>query len=318
MTKTRYRSVVGLAGVLAVAGALSACGGASTPATGKVAAGQSTVTGGAQTSQLGIEAMYSFIPATGAQFTTGSRFTGLEQSLESIGVARCMQTYGFHNVTPEPVSAEEANDSDNIDFPDLARIEQTKSFGGSLLNPGEGGEPPAPGSMSAAQTQAYGADESQCAQTAQKIFILPLTEGGTLGSLWQQDINQAESAPAVEATLGPFWACAQRAGIPAQPDPELPLAPGAPSDAYFHAFMGWMDALSSRATTPAALAAIDAHWAPVFVQCATPVVQALDEILIPEQSAFLQAHYQQVHALKQLAGQAMDNAERAYDSTGSG
>jgi hypothetical protein len=318
MTKARYRSVVGLAGLLAAAGALSACGAASNPATGNAAGGRSTVTGGAQTSQLGIEAMYSFIPATGAQYTTGSRFTGLEQSLESIGVARCMRRYGFHTVTPEPVSVAEANDSDDIDFPDLARIDQTKSFGGSLLKPGEGGAPPAPGSMSAAQTQAYGADENRCAQIAEKIFFLPLTEGGALEGLWQQDISQAESAPAVEATLGPFWACSQQAGIPAQPDPEHPLAPDAPSDAYFHAFMGWMDALASRATTQAALAAIDAHWAPVFVQCATPVVQALDKILVPKQSAFLQAHYQQVHALEQLAGQAMDNAERAYDSTGSG
>jgi hypothetical protein len=312
MTKARYRSVAVLAGLLAVAGALSACGAAGTPAAGKVTASRSAVTGGAQTSPLGIEAVYSFIPATGAQYTTGSRFTGLEQSLESIGVARCMQGDGFHDVTPEPVSAEEANDFDNVDFPDLARIAQTKSFGGSLVNPGEGGAPPAPGSMSAAQLQAWGADESRCAQAPEKIFVVPLAEGGTLGGLWQQDINQAESAPAVEATLGPFWACAQRAGIPAQPDPELPLATGAPSDAYFQAFLGWMDALSSRATTQAALAAIDAHWAPVFVQCATPVVRALDEILVPAQSAFLQAHDQQVHALEQLAGQAMDNAERAY------
>jgi hypothetical protein len=318
MTKARCRPVVGLAGLLAVAGALSACGTAGTPVTGKVTASQSTVTGGAATSPLGIDAVYSFIPATGAQYTTGSRFTGLEQSLESIGVTRCMQGYGFHDVTPEPVSAEEANDVDNVDFPDLARIEQTKSFGGILLNPGEGGAPPAPGSMSAAQLQAWSADESRCAQAVEKVFIVPLTEGGTLGALWQPDINQAESAPAVEATLGQFWACAQRGGIPAQPDPELPLAPGAPSDAYFHAFMGWMDALDSRVTTQAALTAIDARWAPVFVQCATPVVQALDKILVPEQSAFLQAHDQQVHALEQLAGQAMDNAERAYGSTGSG
>jgi hypothetical protein len=229
-----------------------------------------------------------------------------------------MHRYGFHNVTPEPVSVAEANDFDNIDFPDLARIEQTKSFGGSLLQPGEGGAPPAPGSMPAAQTQAYSADENRCSQTAEKIFFLPLTEGGTLGGLWQQDISQAESAPAVEATLGRFWACSQRAGIPTQPDPEHALAPDAPSDDYFQAFMGWMDALTSQATTQAAQAAIDAHWAPVFVQCATPVVQALDKILVPGQSAFLQAHHQQVHALEQQAGQAMDNAERAYDSTGSG
>jgi hypothetical protein len=317
MTKGRRRSVAGLAGLLAVAGALSACGAAGTPATGKVAAGQSTVTGPAA-SPLGIEAVYSFIPATGAQYTTGSRFTGLQQSLESIGVARCMQRDGFHDVTPEPVPAAEANDFDNTDFPDLARIAQTKSFGGSPLMPEEGGEPPAPGSMPAARAQAYGADESRCAATPDQIFSLPLTAGGTLGGLWQQDISRAESAPAVEATLGPFWACAQRAGIPAQPDPELPLAPGAPSDAYFQAFLGWLDALDARAATPAAMAAIDAHWAPVFVRCATPVVQALDAILVPAQSAFLRAHGQQVHALEQLAGQAMDNAERAYGSAGPG
>jgi hypothetical protein len=122
----------------------------------------------------------------------------------------------------------------------------------------------------------------------------------------------------VEAKLGPFWACSQRAGIPAQPDPEYPLAPNAPSGAYFQAFTGWMDALNSRATTPAAQAAIDAHWAPVFVRCATPVVQALDKILVPEQSAFLRAHHQQVHTLEQQAGQAMAKAEQAYGGTGTG
>lgn len=317
MTMASYRRVAGLAALLVVPGLLGACSSAhSSAAQPGTSAGGTASRGGTagaspsasngESTQLGNEALYFSVPATGAQQTIGAQFFGLRNALESIGTAKCMQQHGFQSKTMS-ASAWAAQFIEPTDFPDLARIKQV-----GLGAPGIPGPPPGSSTMSSSEQAAYNADADRCSNASSQLFKAVDNASSALQALWMPTVTSAESSPTVEATLPAFWQCAQQEGVPAQPDPQHPLVPGAPSSSYFGAFLGYVDGVVSRTTSEAAYGTVLKHWGLLFVHCATPVVAQLDKILLPAQQTFLQDHFQQVQGLEQLANQTVAKAEQEY------
>jgi hypothetical protein len=295
--------------VAALVGALtlfSACGSAapdSRTASAVAPPGQSGVTGGSS-AKLGTEALDNLIPATGAQFTAGARFSGTMRALENTINAQCMAYFGFHIPTTS-ASAFAAQFVDPSQFPDLAVMSRTGRLGPAVSLPAGPQLPPA-------ERQAYQADMPRCTAAARQPFIPLLASTSNLVMQWFDVVTKIESSAQVQAGLGGFRSCVEGEGVPAS-------AVDSPSSAEsFGGFLAWETGLETRAKTQAAVSAVDRHWAPIFVRCARATVAIQERMQSAQRAAFLQDHPEQVHGLEATAGQVVAQLERQYGTAGTG
>jgi len=275
---------------------LSACGSAHSGArrgTPSAPAGQSSP----RSSALGTEVVDSLFPATGAQFAIGAQFAGTMLATADQITATCMARHGFH-LHAEPAAEVARRFFDNSQFPDLAKISTTRTFGGTTLpDPG-----PPPG-MPPAQKRAYTADHQRCAAAADPFGPF-MNASRRLQSQWFTIIASIESSPPVVATLAGYRSCMEKAGVPAA------QVTSSSSAGAFGQFLAWESGQESHARTQAGALALDRHWAPIFATCANATVHTQEPLQLAAQKTFLRQHHQQVQALKTLAIQEAATADR--------
>ena len=242
-----------------------------------------------------------FLPASGAEYSTGALFAGEYQALEGDVVARCMATYGFHVGTTTP-AAIAAGDWDLSQFPDLAKIAGT-----GMLPSYSVSQPPA-------HSKTYNADFDRCSTAAYRLFLPLQNARRRLGSPFFAIVQRIETSRPVLATLPALRSCAARYGWPGQPY-------GAPDSTInsFADFVSWVaghiDGAGSRGASSAELNALNRHWAHILVQCGRPTIAVQEKLQLAQQRIFLRQHQRQFQALLALARSEFANAERQAGNT---
>jgi hypothetical protein len=236
-----------------------------------------------------------FVPATGAQYTTGALFHGEYQALEDEMIAKCMATYGFRVPAASPAQIAES-DWDLTQFPDLAAIQRAGTLPSSAAEPSQ-------------ESKVYSADLNRCSTASPSPFQTMLEAGTQLGASWMTIVTRIENSAPVLATMPELRACVAHYGWPSQPY-------GAPDSTInsFSDFVDWvaghLDGAGSRAAPPAEMNALSRHWAVVFVQCARPAVAVMETQQRAAQKTFLQQNKQQFAALMAIARTDFTAAER--------
>jgi hypothetical protein len=237
--------------------------------------------------------IYHYLPATGAQYAVGARFSGIYSALQDDIVSACMARSGF-KFPRVSAAVYAAQDFDNSQWPDLAAISRS-----GMLDPGL--EHTLPGiAVPHDKARGYQADYARCENEQQRIFA-PMTQaGGRLLGQWLAIVSGIEaSAPLRDAVAG-FAACTERAGTPVS------------SAGSLNYFLAWVTGREAMAPTQAAAIAVDKRWAAVFVRCAGPAVALQDRMELERQAAFLTGHRQQVLGLVSIASRLTGELERQY------
>jgi hypothetical protein len=247
---------------------------------------------------IGTEAVYSFFPATGGQFSAGAKYIGTKAVLSGLLMDECLARYGFS--PPAHASSSivtlTADYVDNSQFPDLARIAREKRF-----IPVEPGPPATAPSLSPSRLAAYQADTRTCANANPLAAVA--VAAYDLERQWWDGIKAIQASSPVRAKLPAFAACMEQAGVPAD-------AAGTLGD-----FEDWLTGVMSR--TPAGdFLAAQAHWTALFVPCATPVVSTQEALQLTAQRQFMRQHAAKIAALRSLVADAVATAERQTGKTG--
>lgn len=244
-------------------------------------------------SNLSAEALDSFIPASGQEYATGTQFDGLLYALQYGITNACMIQHGFDELAGHGISASAyaAQDVDNSQFPDLARIARTRSF-----DTGDGFQAP-PGPPQAEQ-KTYNTDSQRCDEVANEPFLGLLHAGSRLEDQWFVILNAIQASAPVRAKLAGFAACVESEGTP-------------PSSATsLGSFLAWETGVDTHVKILAGIHAIDRHWAPIFARCAGPTVRLQEELQLAARTAFLHSESQQVLQFQALVGPTVSKAEK--------
>ena len=241
-------------------------------------------------------AIDQFMPASGAQYTTGALFYGEIQALESDTTATCMAQRGFRIGRTTATEAAQG-DFDLTQFPDLGMIARTGTLPQGVAASGSN------------WSAAFKASLQPCMNAARTPFQPLLEAGSRLAAPFLKAEVFAPAPAAVLATLPGLRSCAARYGWPGQPY-------GAPDSTInsFGDFVGWVaghiDGAGSRGASPAELSGLDRHWARAFVTCARPTITVQYRLWMAEQKMFLRAHRRQVQAFFALVNKIMTDAGR--------
>lgn len=179
-----------------------------------------------------------------------------------------------------------------------------------ILTAGDRGS--ASAGLSANEVRALSADGARCQQQVAQGVVQLYTQlnqrGRALENIWYAMIDRMLASGSVQNERGRFSSCLIGKGAPE-------IAAG--SITQFEGWLmnvvnpGYVTGGSRRAFLPIApRAAVDAHWSAVFVGCAVPLVTLLQRLLPRMQTAFLQAHYQEITALEDLVGRNLSDMER--------
>ncbi|MFF7249222.1 hypothetical protein ACFZBU_35550 [Embleya sp. NPDC008237] len=275
-----------LVGAAAALGVLGACGpsGADGPSADPTFSPDAVV---------GVQALHSLFPASSAQFNDGVRYTRLRQALQATALARCMTEAGF---TPDPASGYDVLMTVNtVDFPDLDRIAATKAFVPpiSVDFPGKAEDP--------LRTAA----RDRCRPVAGALFKVPGTSTD-LADRWWTGMRTIQASSQVRATLPGFRACMVEAGAPAE---QIPVTSSLDA---FGKFLAWEDGMNTHAASPAAITENNERWAPVFAECARPVMAVLEPLALESQKVFLRRNGKRIEQLVARSDAEVKAAQRTY------
>lgn len=274
------------------------------PNPSRVGAANPIPIGDVHRSQLDTEVIDDFLPATGAEYTTGARLDGIIAVLKDASTDSCMARLGFHipRLPAAVIEKAVANMSfDNTQFPDLAKLSRTKMaplyFKG--VNGNRGG--------------AFNVDLDRCEEAAAEPF-LPLTNAGwNLGGPWWPIVTRIQSSAQVRATLPGLRSCAERYGWPHGPKAAM---------SSFTDFAGWVashiDGPGTRGADRAEMTGLGRTWSRIFVTCARPTVTTQERLLSARRAVFIQQHIRQVRALEALAWKVITEMRRPRGATGNG
>jgi hypothetical protein len=283
-----WRAVVLRAGALAVAASMmAACAGpvhSADPAPRQRPAAPSG---------RAAEALYSYVPATGAQYAKGAEFSGTSSALQGDIVSACMRRSGFY-VPHTSAAVYAAEDFDNSQWPNLAAISRS-----GMLDPGllYGAQDVA---AAHGQRRPYQAALSRCEYVSQAIFAPVMRAGTSLLNPWIGIVNKVQASAQLRAVLAGFSSCVKHAGTPVA------------SAGSFDYFLAWVTGLEAAAPNQSGRLAVDRHWAPIFVRCAQQTVAVQDRLELAQQAVFLQEHRQQVRALELLADGVITKLQKRY------
>jgi hypothetical protein len=242
-------------------------------------------------SALPAEALDSYFPATGAQYTDGLAYEWNRLKITTWTFGTCMADAGFPQPPfSEPESAYLDAFPDNSSFPDLAQRARTDSMGPQNYI---AANPVAP------KTAAGRAAVRRCNAVSAKPFPFAQTDKIALhlGGQWQGIIFSIQSSARVHATQPAFAACLEAHGIPAAYAQQQVNA----SNPLFDGYFAWTDHLSQTATSNSQLTAEDHRWTPVFVRCARPVVSLVERLQLVRRASFFRQHARQIREIMTLA-----------------
>ena len=239
---------------------------------------------------IGMEALYAYFPATGAQFTVGAQFRGKLGSLEDKLLYPCMARSGFNLGSVPSAQALASSDYDNSQFPDLGKIQST----GILSPQGPAPVPALPPTASTSVKRAYNADLQRCSNNAAEPALNAFNSmASDSANEWIHEIGAIESSAPVEAKIGAFKSCAELAGMPVH------FFAGTSSADLLGSFLAWVTGEESRTSTDSQRVAADRHWATVFLRCSGPVVHVLEQRQLLAQKTFFRSHQQQLQRIQQ-------------------
>ena len=242
-------------------------------------------------SALPAEALDSYFPATGAQYTQGLAFNWTQLKVSTMIFNSCMAEAGFPQPTfsePEPAYLEAF--ADNSQFPDLAQRARTGSMTPSDY---------IATSPSAPNTAAGRSAVRRCTAASGQPFPFGQINrvASPLGGQWLDIVTSIQTSARVHAMQPAFAACLEAQGIPAtyaqyQTNGSNPL---------FSGFFDWMDHLGQVSTSNSQLTAEEHRWTPVFVQCARPTVTLIERLQLARRATFFRQHARQIREIAALA-----------------
>lgn len=139
-----------------------------------------------------------FLPATGAQYSTGALFTGEYRSLQGTITSECMVRLGFKAPGTESPAEIARAFWDLTQFPDLAAIAKAGTLPGYSM----GATPP--------ESEAYQAAFAHCQTAGMKPFTGMVNADMSFGNPFISTITQIQASAPVTATLPALGACATR------------------------------------------------------------------------------------------------------------
>lgn len=238
-----------------------------------------------------------YLPASGAQYSTGALFLGEMRALENKIASRCMAGRGYRYPATATPAELARGDWDLSQFPDLGAIERAGTLPSNFL-------PKEP-----VESKAYQSALGQCMSAADAVFRPIDRAARPLLSLSITIVDRIQASAPVTSTLAGLRACAASYGWPSEPY-------GSPNSTInsFGDFVDWIasyiDGAGSRGASDAQLNALNRHWGAVFVRCARPTVAVMERLQLAAQRVFLSQHQERFAAAVRTARAAFAAAER--------
>ena len=243
---------------------------------------------------LAKQAIDAYVPATGAQYTTGLAFAWTRQRILARNAGPCLADAGVP-MSPFPRSERRYQLSfpDNGQFPDLAQRIRTHTMA------------PAAGGVRSVQARpwAHPGRETAAARTCIAQYAHTLSRldafAAPLARAWLKRVSEIESSAPVRAMRPGFVSCLESSGVPARFATSAGHA-GAGAHRMFAGFFAWMNWLGANSASPQRYASQQRVWTPVFVTCAAPTVATAERLQLAARTAFLRAHAGQIRAITRL------------------
>jgi hypothetical protein len=283
-------SVAGLAVVLVMAGSGPAHRGGRTapprPLVKPASSGNKT---------LGIEALDSYFPASGATYTAGLAFNWAQAKVTATDIDPCLAAAGF----PQPkfkgsVQLYKLSFGDLSQYPDLAQLAANSGqhyFTTQYLVLHH---------STPARQRAMNRAQSRCTAKYARAVTRVDKAAGPLEDIWGGIITSIEHSRPVTATQPAFAQCLQDHGVPAslatQTDPTA-------SNPLFIGYFAWGDNATQTATSASQLAKDRRHETRVFLACAPPVVKVLESLQLHRRAQFFRVHAAQIARIAHLASE---------------
>jgi hypothetical protein len=266
--------------------------------------GHSLGSGPSDSARLDQEVLGLYLPATGAQDTTGNQLETLQLTI----AAACTAQSGFKipHFQAWAAAYTAVVYGGDTQFPDLARISRAGTLGGGSV----AGLPLPAG----ADQRAVDAAFNRCHSAVSRAFRPVDNASSTVADSWGTIVTRIQASAPVRATLPGLRSCAARYGWPAQ-------AYGGP-DSTINSFgdfttwvAGYLDGAVSRGLSSTRL---ERHWAHVFVTCGRPTIAVQERLQSARRASFLQQHRRQVQSLEAVASRVVAGLDRKYGATGTG
>lgn len=242
-------------------------------------------------SALLAEALDSYFPATGAQYTDGLAYNWNRLKITARTFGTCMADAGFPQPPfSEPEASYLRSFPDNSQFPDLASMARTGSMGQQYYI---ATSPVAP------KTAAGRAALRRCSAASARPFPFAQIDriASPLQNQWLDIITSIQSSAPVHAKQPAFAACLEAHGIPAAYAQQQVNG----SNPLFNGFFAWADHLLQTAASTRQQTAEDHRWTPVFVQCARPTVSLVERLQLARRASFFRQHARQIREIAALA-----------------
>jgi hypothetical protein len=263
-------------------------------------------------SLLAQDALYSFLPATGAQGALGAQFDHQVAVLEIARTNSCMARYSYSGkagalarnfelyVNP-PLGSPYVPGWVPSDIASVPNLYDLTLLAHGLLSEVMTGSPNGP-SVPPAVYNAIDNRFTHCQNLAAQPFTRMDSEGMSVYP-WVQRVKAIQASPPAVAANRGYGACVQRHGAPA-------TAAQSP-DAFWY----WLNNLVSPTIGGsrqqiAARTALDRRWTHVFVTCAAGVLAVEGRLQLAAQKVYLDQHYDQVLAVERLAIQTISRVDR--------
>ena len=276
-----------VAGALASAVLLSACGESSHAAHGGAGAGTSIAA-----------AVVAFVaPRDGADTVIGAQLASFAQTVQTKLVDDCMTSDGFPLPTFPAVGP--PTDLGNPQFPNLPAIEASHDLGlftggGSFVDPLSG--------MSAPERRAWQARLSHCFNVTQRQApLFGSAKLGQLSSVWFNVVNQVSRSAQVRALSKTAATCSAAHGVPATSVMSL-----------YGRLQGQLGPISSSSADSAKVQAMQAKGASVLAACWARVIDETTALLSGRQAAYLAQNASALGALESQVDGQVTSLERQY------
>ena len=239
------------------------------------------------------QALDSYFPATGAQYTAGLAFVWTRQKILARDIGPCLAAAGFQQ---PPFSVPKRkfilHSAASSQFPDLAQRLRT-----GVIAPRSGditGDYAR--AIPKAQRGSYASAVRRCLiRDARPIWRLDKV-AAPLAAIWLKKVGAIQSSPPVLTMRPGVVNCLEAAGVPAR----YAKQGGVGGRPLFAGFFAWMSRLDHASSAPGQIAHDQRIWTPVFVTCARPAVATMERLQLTERSAFFRQHARQIRAIRRL------------------